>query len=203
MRRIRQHAVAGCVALFCLMLAEPAFGQRDCQAPPGRSGLDQYCETLPGATGDRGAGAGGSGRDVSPGTERKLENSGATGDALLGLLGSGPRGGSGPGGGGGSASSGRAGGDGGSASSGRAGGDGGSSKGARSSLGAHSSKGGRPDGGSDKAADAPSNNVLSAIRSSADAGATSGPGFIWVLVIVTLVIVGVAWIRYRARGRAG
>jgi hypothetical protein len=191
MRRIRQHAVAGCVALFCLMLAEPAFGQRDCQAPPGRSGLDQYCETLPGATGDRGAGAGGSGRDVSPGTERKLENSGATGDALLGLLGSGPRGGSGPGGGGGSASS------------GSAGGDGGSSKGARSSLGARSSKGGRPDGGSDKAADAPSNNVLSAIRSSADAGATSGPGFIWVLVIVTLVIVGVAWIRYRARGRAG
>jgi hypothetical protein len=179
-RRIRQHAVAGCVALLCLMLAEPAFGQRDCEAPPGRSGLDQYCETVPGATGDRGPGAGaGSERDVSPATKRKLENRGAAGKAFLGLLGTGPRADSGGGGDGGSATSGGAG-----------GGGGGSSKGARS------------DGGSDKAADAPSNNVLSAIRSSADAGATSGPGFIWVLVIVTLVMVGVAWIRYRARGRA-
>jgi hypothetical protein len=179
-RRIRQQAVAGCVALLCLMPAEPALGQRDCEAPPGRSGLDQYCESVPGATGDRGPGAGaGSGRDVSPATKRKLENGGAAGKALLGVLGTGPRADSGPGG------------DGGSASSGGGGGGGGSSNGARSG------------GGSDKAADAPSNNVFSAIRSSADAGATSGPGFIWVLVIVTLVIVGVAWIRYRARGRAG
>jgi hypothetical protein len=76
-RRIRQHAVAGCVALLCLMLAEPAFGQRNCEAPPGRSGLDQYCETVPGATGDRSPGAGaGTGRDVSPATERKLEKEG-------------------------------------------------------------------------------------------------------------------------------
>jgi hypothetical protein len=178
-RRIRQHAVAGCVALLCLTLAEPTFGQRDCEAPPGRSGLDQYCESLPGATGDRSpGGGGGSGRSVSTATKRKLENGGAAGKALLGLLGTGARGDSGPGG------------DGGSASSGGGGGRGGSSNGARSG------------GASDKAADAPSNNVLSAIRSSADAGATSGPGFIWVLVIVTLVIVGVAWIRYRARGRA-
>jgi hypothetical protein len=189
--RIRQHAVAGCVALLCLMLAEPAFAQRDCQAPPGRSGLDQYCETVPGAAGDRSPGAGGgTGRDVSPATKRKLENGGAAGKALLGVLGAGARGDSGPGGDGGSASSG-----------GGSGGRGGSSNGARSDRG--SDKAADAESGSDKAADAPSNNVLSAIRSSADTGATSGPGFIWALVIVTLVIVGVAWIRYRARGRAG
>jgi hypothetical protein len=193
-RRIRQHAVAGCVALLCLMLAEPAFGQRDCQAPPGRSGLDQYCETLPGAKGDRGpGGGGGSGRDVSPSTRQRLERSGAAGQALLGVIG------------GASEREKKSAADGdrratreesaAGAKSSRhesaAGGDGGG----KSSRGSSGS-------GNENAADEPSDNVLSAVRSAADSGASAGSGFIWVLVAVAVAIAGIAWIRYRVRGGA-
>jgi hypothetical protein len=182
-RRIRQHAVAGCVVLLSLMLAEPAFGQRDCEAPPGRSGLDQYCESVPGATGDRSPGAGGgSGRDVSTSTRQRLERSGAAGQVLLGLIG-GPGGGkkepAGDGGGGGRSSR--------EESAARDGGG----KSRRGSSGS----------GNQRAADEPSNNVLSAVRSAADSGASTGPVFIWVLIAVAVAIAGVAWVRYRLRGR--
>jgi hypothetical protein len=180
-RRIRQHAVAGCVALLCLMLAEPAFGQRDCEAPPGRSGLDQYCESVPGATGDRGPGAGaGSGRDVSPSTRQRLERSGAAGQALLGVIG-GPS-------------------DGGEESA--AGGDGGGKSSRRHRDAGGKSSRGSSGSGHQNAADEPSNDVLSAVRSAADSGASTGPVFIWVLVAVAVAIAGIAWVRYRVRGGA-
>jgi cobalamin biosynthesis Mg chelatase CobN len=183
-RLIRQHAVAGCVALLCLMLAEPAFAQRDCQAPPGRSGLDQYCETVPGATGDRSPGAGGgSGRDVSPSTRKRLERSGATGQALLGLV---------------SGASVR---EEGSAADGDGGG-----RSSREESAADGDRGGKSSGassgsGNEKAADEPSNDALSAVRSATDSGASAGPAFIWVLVAVAVALAGIAWIRYRLRGR--
>jgi hypothetical protein len=192
-RRIRQHAVAGCVALLCLILAEPALGQRDCQAPPGRSGLDQYCESLPGTTGDRGPGAGGgSGRDVSPSTRQRLERSGAAGEALLGLIGAPGKGevGSGT--------------DGGESSRGESAAGGGKSSRQESATGGDGGKSTRGSSGSgdEKAADEPSNDVLSAVRSAADSGASAGPAFIWVLVAVAVAIAGIAWIRYRVRGGA-
>jgi hypothetical protein len=182
-RRIRQHAVAGCVALLCLMLAEPAVAQRDCQAPPGRSGLDQYCESLPGPTGDRGPGAGGgAGRDVSGSTRQRLEHSGAAGQGLLGLIGGTRRGEE--------------------KSAGDADGGGRSSREGSPADGDGGGKSSRGSAGSGKkAAEEPSNNVLSAVRSAADSGASTGPGFIWVLVAVAVAIAGVAWIRYRLRGR--
>jgi hypothetical protein len=180
-RRIRQHAVAGCVALFCLMLAEPAFSQRDCEEPPGRSGLDQYCESVPGATGDRSPGAGaGSGRDVSPSTRQRLERSGAAGQALLGVIG-GPS-------------------DGDEESA--ADGDGGGKSSRRQRDADGKSSRGSSGSGNQKAADEPSNDVLSAVRSAADSGASAGPVFIWALVVVALLMVGAAWVRYRARGGA-
>jgi hypothetical protein len=180
-RGIRQHAVAGCVALLCLMLAEPAFSQRDCEAPPGRSGLDQYCESVPGATGDRGPGAGaGSGRDVSPSTRQRLERSGAAGQALLGVIG-GPS-------------------DGDEQSA--ADGDGGGKSSRRQRDGGGKSSRGSSGSGNQKAADEPSNDVLSAVRSAADSGASTGPVFIWVLVAVAVAIAGIAWVRYRVRGGA-
>jgi cobalamin biosynthesis Mg chelatase CobN len=184
-RRIRQHALAGCVALLCLMLTEPAIGQRDCDAPPGRSGLDQYCETVPGATGDRSAGAGGgSGRNVSPSTRKRLERSGAVGQALLGLVG------------GASVREEESAGD----------GDGGE-RSSREKSAADGDRGGKSSRGSsgsgnEKAADEPSNGVLSAVRSAADSGASAGPVFIWVLVAVAVALAGIAWIRYRIRGGA-
>jgi hypothetical protein len=177
--------VAGCVALLCLMLAEPALGQRDCQAPPGRSGLDQYCESLPGATGDRGPGAGGgSGRDVSPSTRQRLERSGAAGQALLGLIGGASV----------REEESAADGDGGGRSS-------------REESAADGDRGGKwsrasSGNGNEKAADEPSNDLLSAVRSAADSGASAGPAFIWVLVAVAVALAGIAWIRYRIRGGA-
>jgi hypothetical protein len=185
-RRIRQHAVAGCVALLCLMLAEPALGQRDCQAPPGRAGLDQYCESLPGATGDRGPGAGGgSGRDVSPSTRQRLERSGVAGQVLLGLIGA--------------PSDGR---QEESAADGASGGKSSREESAAGGQGGGKSSGGSSGSGNGKAADEPSNDVLSAVRSAADSGASAGPVFLWVLVAVAVAIAGIAWIRYRVRGGA-
>jgi len=174
-QRIRHHAVAFTVALFCLAMAQPAMGATRCESLPGRSALDQYCETIPGATGDSSPGSGsGSGRHLSRGTERKLRASGAAGQALLGL--------SEGNGGGGAAQS------------------GGSGTGANGGSGERSSRG-SSSGQGDKAADEPSNNVLSAVRSAADSGSSSGAGFIWLLLVVALVIAGIAWARYRTRGR--
>jgi hypothetical protein len=197
-QRIRQHAVACCVAVLCLTLAEPALAQRDCKPLPGRSGLDQYCESLPGATGDRGRGAGGdSGRDVSPSTRQRLERSGAEGRALLGLI-DGPSDGGeesaadGDGGGKSSREESAADGGGGKSSREDSAADGGGGKSSRGSSGS----------GSEKAANEPSNDVLSAVRSAADSGSSAGPVFIWVLVAVAVAIVGIAWIRYRLRGGA-
>jgi hypothetical protein len=189
--------VACCVALLCLTLAEPALAQRDCKPLPGRSGLDQYCESLPGATGDRGPGAGGdSGRDVSPSTRQRLERSGAEGRALLGLIG-------GPSDGGNeSAADGARGAkssreesavDGGETSSReKSAGDG--DGGGKSSRGSSGS-------GAEKAAGESSNDVLSAVGSAADSGASTGSVFIWILVAVVVAIAGIAWIRYRLHGR--
>ena len=193
-RRIRQHALAACVALLCLILAEPAFGQRDCQAPPGRSGLDQYCETLPGATGDRSPGSGGgTGRDVSPSTRQRLERSGAAGQALLGLTGRARDGEEGAGAGGGNSSR---------EESADGGGKSRRERSAADGNGGGKSSRGSPGSGNENAADEPSNDVLSAVRSAADSGGSAGPVFIWILVAVAVAIAGIAWIRYRVRGGA-
>jgi hypothetical protein len=159
----------------------------------------QYCESLPGATGDRGAGAGGdSGRDVSPSTRQGLERSGAEGRALLGLI-DGPSDGGeesaadGDGGGKSSREESAADGGGGGKSSGEESvADGGGGKSSRGSSGS----------GNEKAANEPSNDVLSAVGSAADSGASAGSVFIWVLVAVAVAIAGIAWVRYRVRGGA-
>jgi len=74
-----------------LMSAGAAFAQR-CEAPPGTSGTDQYCETLPGAKGDRGSGTGprlsGS---VDRGTSKTLERYGSDGQGVLALPSNGKR----------------------------------------------------------------------------------------------------------------
>ena len=70
-----RFAVTGALVALAL-LALPAFAQAaDCQPLPGRSALDQYCESVPGAGGDkapgqrggkRSGGAGGGGGGVAP-----------------------------------------------------------------------------------------------------------------------------------------
>jgi hypothetical protein len=94
-RSIRQQKFLLCVCLLLLMAAIPAAAQaeRRCQAPPGRSGIDQYCETVPGAGGDEGSGrhtgAGrnpGSGSTLSRGTRSQLRSAGEAGAGVLNLV---------------------------------------------------------------------------------------------------------------------
>src|SRR5215217_3358636 len=105
---IRHHATAVCAALLALVAAAPASAQGGkCQAPPGRSALEQYCEQLPGAGGQQGGGGGG--ERLNRKAARELRSAGDEGEALLGLAessggGSDDGGASGGSGGGGSGS---------------------------------------------------------------------------------------------------
>jgi hypothetical protein len=70
-----------------------AQAKQRCQAPPGRSGIDQYCETIPGAGGDESSGShqgtggrGSSGSTLSRGTRSQLRNAGDAGAGVLNLV---------------------------------------------------------------------------------------------------------------------
>jgi hypothetical protein len=64
---------------------------QDCVAPPGTAGIDQYCETVPSAGGDQGAGSKSrSPAPVSGKTVSTLERSGEDGKALNRFLGQDP-----------------------------------------------------------------------------------------------------------------
>ncbi len=76
--------MAGTVlALAPFGLPSGAGASTTCQAPPGTSAIDQYCEALPSP------GAGGSGhkhsKPVSNSTTKQLEKQGSTGQAVLNL----------------------------------------------------------------------------------------------------------------------
>ena len=92
-RRIRNYAAVAFLALTWLVLSMPAPASAACQSLPGRSGLDQYCESIPGPGGDHGAGGGGhGGRALSRGVQHALAAAGPNGQALIQLSQSGPRG---------------------------------------------------------------------------------------------------------------
>src|SRR5438105_6298536 len=83
--------LALCVAVAALVCsAAPALAQ-SCQAPPGTSGIDQYCESIPGpghnqGRGDRGGGVNSvTGRPVPRSAQRRLQSAGSDGKALLNL----------------------------------------------------------------------------------------------------------------------
>jgi hypothetical protein len=155
----------------------------NCQAPPGTSGIDQYCETVPAAGGDQGTsggGGGGSGTSgrvggsVSRRTATTLQHSGTGGKAILGL----------------------------STASGQASGSaqGSSSGAAKGKTGAASQKHGTAQGSQGNQSKAPaarSDNPLEAIRSAVTAGTSAGPGFVWILVVLGVIMAGLGWLRYR------
>jgi hypothetical protein len=171
---IRHHATAISAVLLALLVAAPASAQGDrCQAPPGRSALEQYCEQLPGAGGSQGGGGGGG---VDRKTARELRSAGGAGAALLGLAESSGGGTGSNGGGSGSGGSGR-------------------SEGGGSGAGASGS--GSSDTGD---ADAePSGSVLSALTSSAEDGPTVGNALAWVLIAIAIGCFAVAWLAWRRR----
>jgi hypothetical protein len=76
--------------LFFVLLAPGAMAADNCAAPPGTSGIDQYCEVLPapGGTGSHhgGNGHGGQKNDQVPaGTRKALQKQGDNGAAVLAL----------------------------------------------------------------------------------------------------------------------
>src|SRR5437763_16771660 len=136
-----------------------------CVAPPGTSGIDQYCETVPGAGGDqgtRGGGGGTTGGHHSLGSslpKRTVSQLGrsAAGRAVLGLS-TGLT----------NASTTSASGGSGSRSGGSGSGHSGKSGGASHGSGSAASQSGAPTGRSD--------NPLDAVRSAVSTGASAGPG---------------------------
>jgi hypothetical protein len=159
----------------------------NCQAPPGTSGIDQYCETVPTAGGDQGtSGGGGGGSSGSSGTSghvgggvsrrtaTALRNSGAGGKAILGL----------------STGSGQA-------SGSTQGSSSGAGKGQTGAAGQKHGTAQASQGNQSKAPAARSDNPLEAIRSAVTAGTSAGPGFVWILVVLGAIMAGIGWLRYR------
>ena len=151
----------------------------NCQAPPGTSGIDQYCETVPAAGGDQGTRGGGhSGRRLGDSLPRHtaaaLRRSGGAGKAILGL----------------SSGSGQ-----GSNSGNNSGTSGGNA--AKGSTGAGSHGRSTAQGSQFTAPAGRSDNPLQAIRSAVTSGGSAGPGFVWILVILGAIMAGLGWLRYR------
>jgi len=75
------------LAGLVLLLAPTAHAQR-CQAPPGLSALEQYCETIPSARGDSGPGDADPGSPplLRPSVRRALAHGGADARQLLTFL---------------------------------------------------------------------------------------------------------------------
>jgi hypothetical protein len=172
-RLIRHQLSLTCALLLgAALLAPAASAQRDCQALPGRSALEQYCEVLPGAGGDRPAGdhRDGSAGDALPSSvRRKLAEAGAAGDVVAALAGGsggadGSRGGSGDG---------------------------------RTGQGAGGAASGDGTASSGSVPDEPSNNPLEAVRSAATEGPSSGSALLWALAAAALLLAGFAWFRHR------
>jgi hypothetical protein len=158
--------------LLLLAVAAPATaGTSDCVAPPGTAAIEEYCETVPSATGDKGGGIR-SAQPLDRSTRAALRAQGADGQALAGLLRS----------------------DGSSAPGGSAG-----SKGSKASKGARAGSTGTNGGGAGATQDEPSGNPLHAVTSAVEAGPTLGGGFAWALLGITALMIAAGWIRLRAR----
>ena len=164
--------VASVLSCALLCLAPTAAAQKQCEAPPGTSAIDQYCETVPTAGGERDTtkpptqGAGSGGPTTDEGAIRQLEQSGPDGRALAETLREtgavqGPRGG-------------------------------------RDGKGDPVARGDGESGSAGRVA-VPSESPVEAVRSAASDGATLGATLPWALLGLTLLLSGLLWIRLRAR----
>lgn len=168
------------VLLALLATAAPAAAQEQrCEAPPGRSGIEQYCEALPQAGGSQGGGQDESG-GVDRGTANRLRSAGDDGSAVLSLSG----------------------GESGNAGSGSS--DGAGNGGAQSGGGGaeRSGNGSGAGVGEPVEVDEPSGSLLSALTSSVEDGPTLSNAFAWLLIAIAVGCFTLAWIRWR-RGSSG
>ena len=193
-RRLAHHPGLILTALTAVLLASatPAHAAPvNCQAPPGTSAIDQYCETVPGAGGDQGTGRGddrggsGNGRTGNGGTvgdsvprrtRGALRDAGPAGERILNL----PTATSGPGADAGTQAAGS------SRPAGSAEPRGGGANGTTD-----------PQRGDTSVPADTSDNPLDAVWSAASTGSSAGPGFIWILILIGVVMAAFAWLRYR------
>jgi hypothetical protein len=96
--RTLPHLVAAVLAMALVALVPAVAAAQRCQAPPGTAGIDQYCETIPGAGGNQNPddAAGGSGGRAGEGLPRRargaLSRAGRDGAGVLRLTGEAPAG---------------------------------------------------------------------------------------------------------------
>lgn len=151
------------------LLAIPAGASaQSCEAPPGTGAVDQYCETIPDAGGDRGASDPGPtrSREPLPASTRQALRSGGSEAQALGELLEGPSG-ERPG-----------------SDAGRRG----DNERGRAGL-------------STRRVEEPSGDPFSALTASIGQGdETVGGAFVWILVALTLLVLSLAWLRFRRRG---
>ena len=153
----------------------------NCVAPPGTSGIDQYCETVPAASGDTGTrGGGGGGHPLSSSVPRRtaagLRGAGSVGKAVLSL----PSGTAGQ-----------------SAAAQGGTGSGGGGKGGAHGRTANEQSPGNRSTADQSTPSGKSDNPLQAIRSAVSTGTSAGEGLVWIFVALGVVMSGLAWLSYR------
>jgi hypothetical protein len=182
---MRQIAFPALVVFALLLPASASAAPVNCQAPAGTSGIDQYCEVLPGAGGS-GSNHHKNKKHVSSQVQQKLQSQGGDGAAILQLT----------------------------QSSGAADAQTNTPAPVKKKT-THKKKSSAAPTTSTPATQTPAkvapqaqsegpspgNDPFSAVGNSFSSSTGIGGGFAWVLVGILLVFVGMGWISYRARGR--
>ena len=184
---MRQIAFPGLLMLALVLPSAASAANVNCQAPAGTSGIDQYCEVLPGAGGNGTTGHHKK-KHVSSQTTQTLQKQGSAGQAILALT----------------ESSGSA-----SAQT--------TTPASTSTPAKHkahhkkkaastvTSTGSQPPTKTTSQAKSegpsPGNDPFSAVGNSFSVGSGVGGSFVWVLVGIGLIFVAMAWLQYRTRTR--
>jgi hypothetical protein len=178
--------IAFLTAIVLALVPAAASATTNCQAPAGTSGIDQYCEVLPGA-----GGSGSSGHHkkkaspVSPNTTQTLEHQGSAGAAILALTQSG----------GAPAAQTPA-----PAPKAK------THKRNKTAVVVKPNNSQTPPSGPKPSVagpkgPAPGNDPISAVGNSVSVGSAMSAGFIWVLVGIALILGAMTWLSYRSRPR--
>lgn len=166
------------VALVIAFMAETPGLAQTCQGRPGASAVDEYCEAIPSADGERrppGSTDGSNGSSSVPAaTARALTRSGADGAVVIALTGSG----------------------GAATETGTQSQEPSSQPTRPSDLPRQSSDAQGAVAGVSAASER-SNNPIKAVSAAIGSGATVGSGFVTLLLALTVVVLGINWTRYR------
>jgi len=178
-----QIACLACI-VFALLPSAASASADNCNAPPGTSGIDQYCEVLPGAGGTNGTHhKKKAATHVSPQVTQDLQRQGSAGAAILQLA----------------------------QQSGAATQPAPKPVATTKRHKTHhhqktsatvttpSNSQTPPSSGDQTTRSAPANNPVAAVGDAVSVGSGVGAGFVWLLVGIGLVFGGMAWISYRRR----